>query len=109
MGCFARLLQKFAPPAEDQTGVESTRDAVWVYLKCDKCGEPISLRIRKSSEIQRDESGGKTYDMFVNKIVVGSKCFNRMELRLEFDKAYRVVNRELKGGSFISKEEYEGA
>ena len=107
---IGRSLGRLTPQAEKMPGVENTRDAVWVYLKCDKCQELISLRIRKSSEIQRDEGGGgKSYDMFVNKTVVGSKCFNRMDLRLEFDKAYRVVNSELSGGSFVPKEEFEGA
>ena len=109
MGFIARLMQKLVPPAQGQTGIETTRDAVWVYLKCDKCGEKLSLRLRKSSEIQRDEAGGNGYQMFVNKTVVGSKCFNRMQLRLEFDSVYRVVNKQLENGTFITKDEYEGA
>lgn len=108
MGWLAGLLRKLTPGAKQkQTDVHVTKDAVWVYLQCEKCGEKLALRLRKSSEIQREE-GQAAYQMFINKTVIGNKCFNRMQLRLEFDGMYRVINRQLKNGKFITKEEYEG-
>ncbi|NLK09154.1 MAG: hypothetical protein GX316_10750 [Firmicutes bacterium] len=109
MSFFARLLEMFTPSSPSQPGIVNTRDAVLVHLRCDECDELISLRIRKSSEIQREVDRGKGYDMYVNKTVVGNNCFNRMQLCLEFDQAYRVVNQELTGGSFTCKDRHEGA
>ena len=97
-----------AGQAPSQPGLEVAKDAVWGYIKCDKCGEKLALRLRKSSEIQREEAG-RGYQMFINKTVIGNQCFNRMHLRLEFDGAYRVVNKQLQAGTFITKEEYENS
>ncbi|MGI6567260.1 MAG: hypothetical protein GX341_08670 [Firmicutes bacterium] len=110
MGLLAKLVNKLssAGQAPRQPGVEVAKDAVWVYIKCDKCGEKLALRLRKSSEIQREEAG-RGYQMFINKTVIGNQCFNRMHLRLEFDGAYRVVNKQLQAGTFITKEEYENS
>mgnify|MGYP007130807802 CR=1 FL=1 len=80
-----------------------------MYLQCDKCGERLALRLRKSSEIQREDDGSHDYQMFINKTVIGNDCFNRMQLRLEFDGMYRVVNKQLENGTFITKDEYEDA
>ena len=109
MGFLAKLVNKFISPAPTaaQSGIQVTKDAVWVYLQCDKCGEKLALRLRKSSEIQREEAGSHDYQMFINKTVIGNKCFNRMQLRLEFDGMYRVVNKQLENGTFITKDQYE--
>lgn len=111
MSFWQRLVSRLlgTTPSVDSTGVVVTQDAVWVYLRCEKCGEPIAVRLSKMSAIQREES--KDYAWFVNKTVVGSKnrCFNRMELRLEFDTRYRLLRKELTGGTFIPKHEYEAA
>ena len=109
MGLVRNWLAKLTTHGGVHSGIENTPRAIWVYLRCDRCGELISLRIRKSSEIQRDEGVGQNYDMFVNKTVVGNKCFNRMQLRLEFDKSYRVVNKHLSGASFVPKAMFKGA
>ncbi|NMB45133.1 MAG: hypothetical protein GX998_01855 [Firmicutes bacterium] len=108
MGLLAKLVSKFiSPGSTQQPGIRVTKDAVWVYVQCDKCGEKLALRLRKSSEIQREEAGNHDYQMFINKTVMGNNCFNRMQLRLEFDGMYRVTNKWLENGSFITKEKYE--
>ena len=109
LGLLSRLVNKLTSAAQTPRNRIVTRDAVWVYVQCSKCGEKIALRLRKSSEIQREETGNRGYQMFINKTVVGNKCFNRMQLRLEFDGAYRVVNKRLDSGTFITKEEYENS
>ena len=78
----------------EAAGSRGYQGCVWVYVQCSKCGEKLALRLRKSSEIQREEAGSQGYQMFINKTIVGNRCFNRMQ-RLEFDGAYRVVNKQL--------------
>lgn len=109
MGFLEKLLNKLKGPSSSpgEESIHVTKDAVWVYLKCDRCGEKLALRLRKSSEIQREEAGTQDYQMFINKTVIGNECFNRMQLRLEFDGMYKVMNKRLQNGTFISKNEYE--
>lgn len=106
---FFSKLGRSQSPAVDDTDVVVTKDAVWVYLQCNRCGEPIAVRLNKASTLQREDT--PDYAWFVKKTIVGSKnrCFNRMQLHLEFDNRFRVVRKELKGGTFISKSEYEAS
>lgn len=107
-GILFRLWGRLIPgPAADASGIRQTRDAIWVYLKCNRCGEKVALRLRKTSEIQREYGDEAGYDMFINKVAICNKCFQRMNLRLEFDRAYRVINKQLEHGGFITPEEYE--
>ena len=81
---------------------------VVVFIKCNKCGEKIRLRLRKTSEIVHGE-GTKDYEYFVQKVVMGNDCFNKMETRVEFNKAYQVVNWEIahNAGKLITKSEFD--
>jgi hypothetical protein len=85
-------------------------DALWVYVRCDKCGEKIKTRIDLSHDLTpnySDEGGIANY--FLRKVLVGSKgCFEPIEVELTFDAQRRVTAREIAGGEFISREEYEG-
>ncbi|NLV92864.1 MAG: hypothetical protein GX030_10815 [Firmicutes bacterium] len=109
MNFLKRLLGLGGKPRADSTGVVVEPDAVWVYVKCDRCGEPIEVRLSRTSVFQQAEPG-EAYEWFVNKTVVGnsSRCFNRMDLRIELDRRYRPVHQSVVGGTFISKAEYEG-
>ncbi|NPV81240.1 MAG: hypothetical protein HPY52_13375 [Firmicutes bacterium] len=114
MGIFAKLFSSASSkPAESGKGlaVANDRNAVWIYVKCKKCGEIVPLRLRKTDEIQRDcdnvcSAPGAVF--FVHKEVMGksTKCFNRMDLFVEFDCAYRVVGANITNGELVSREEY---
>lgn len=94
--------------SEDSSAVLVGPDAIWVHVRCNQCGEPIKVRLSKTSVLQRADPGSD-YEWFVNKTIVGSRsrCFNRISLRLELDRRYRPVRTTLVGGTFISKAEYE--
>jgi hypothetical protein len=79
-------------------------DAIWVAVKCKRCGEVTRARIdlRNDLSIEYDEAGGlPTY--FCRKVLMGEagRCFQRMEVELTFDANRNVVNREVSGGQFI--------
>lgn len=101
-----RLAQRLFPNPAHPSGSGADSQAIWVHIQCDGCGEPFALRIRKTDEIQRSEQG-TDYTYFVQKQVVGSRCFRRMDMRLEFDASYRIVNQSLSRGRFLTREEYE--
>lgn len=71
-----------------------------VHVLCDRCREVIGVRLRKSSDIQRAFDEGESA-FFVQKTVVGNGCFNRIELRLDFDERYRPVAVKATGGRLV--------
>jgi hypothetical protein len=97
---------RFLVNSSSATSNNPESKAIWVYLKCSKCGEPIALRIRKTDEIQRDYDGNDS-NYFVQKLVVGNKCYNRIPLRLDLDSSYKIKNKTIQGGIFITKDEYD--
>jgi hypothetical protein len=85
-------------------------DALWVYVRCNKCGETIKTRIDLRHDLTPNYSDeGRVTDYVLRKVLIGSqRCFERIEVKLTFDPQRRLTSREITGGQFISKEEYEG-
>jgi hypothetical protein len=85
-------------------------DVLWVYVRCDKCGEAIKTRLDLRHDLTpsfNDE--GRVAEYVVRKVLIGSqRCFEPIEVKLTFDAQRRVTSREITGGQFINKEEYEG-
>ena len=79
---------------------------VYVYIQCQRCGEQIALRLRKTDEMVRSQ-GQKDYAFFVQKTVMGNQCFNRMDARIEFDQRHEVVNSTIHGGILIPAADYK--
>ena len=79
----------------------------WVYVRCDRCGEVLATRINLQNDLSLDfDNGGKNY--FVRKLIVGSSgCFQRVEIMLTFDSKRNPKSREIQGGSFITRDEYQ--
>ncbi|MBI2914793.1 MAG: hypothetical protein HYY08_02595 [Firmicutes bacterium] len=84
------------------------RDAIWLYVRCNRCHEKIALRLRKSDEIQRNHGEGGAGVFFVHKVAIGTQCFNRMDLHVEFGTDYSVTRHDLTGGTLLSAEDYAG-
>lgn len=83
-----------------------------VYLRCGRCGATVLLRLRKTSEIQRnyDRESHPNCEFYVKKVVSdgNSRCPNKMDVTVEFDERYRVVRQLIASGQgeFITSEEY---
>jgi len=86
------------PGAPRPQSVEDLGDALLVRVVCDRCGEEIAARLRKSSDIQPNYDGGE-FAYFVQKTLVGAKCFNRIDIRLELDGRYRLLRSNVRGGA----------
>ena len=103
MSFLKRLGALFSPRADDSR-------AMWVYVKCDKCGEILKGRVDLYNDlsIQYDNSGGGN-SYFCRKVFVGSKrCYRPIEVKLTFDKNRRLINEEISGGEIVSEEDYLG-
>ena len=85
-------------------------DVLWVYVRCDKCGEAIKTRVDLRHDLTPNYSAeGRVTDYALRKGLIGSqRCFEPIEVKLIFDPQRRLISREITGGQFIAKEEYEG-
>jgi hypothetical protein len=79
---------------------------IWIYTKCDKCGEKFRTLIRKYNDLTPTyKDDGPAF--ILNKELIGASCPNRINLHLEFDRGYHKISEEITGGHFITKEEYQ--
>lgn len=84
------------------TAPREEKGVVTVYVRCTRCGAIMPVRIRTSSDISRDDDDAP----FVRKIVTDATCYARMEMELRFDPAYRIVERSVKGGEFVTYDQW---
>ncbi|MFO8036921.1 MAG: hypothetical protein R6U57_09885 [Anaerolineales bacterium] len=80
-----------------------------VYVVCDRCGEKLKTRINKAHDLSVEygaRQGKDTY--FCRKVLIGDgPCFQRIEVKLTFDEHKNLIDKEITGGRFISREEYQ--
>ncbi len=91
MGFLARLLGK---PAED--------GALWLYVRCNKCGAKARVRVSLANDLSMDDDG----KYILRKEIMDDHCFQLMHAELHFDERRRLLSRELGGGTFIGAEEW---
>lgn len=108
MSILDRLFGRSGPKREKPV---SEGFGFFYFLRCDKCGEIIRVRLdrRNDFEQQFSESGGDDPIGYrVRKDVMGGgNCFKMLQLEVQFDRSYREVEKSVRGGRFVSKEEYE--
>lgn len=85
--------------------------ATYYFLKCDKCGEIVRVRVDRRWDVEQrfEGSGDGTSGYGCSKEVIGKSCFKMMKLSVEFDLQYHETSRELRGGTFVTREDYEQA
>lgn len=81
----------------------------WVFARCHRCGEVLKTRVNLYNDLSVDYED-KVTSYFCRKVLIGeSRCFQRIEIELTFDTSRNLMSREIQGGQFISREEYETA
>jgi hypothetical protein len=87
-------------------GDSGDRDALWLYVKCNKCGAPVAIRVDLRNDISVDyETGGK----YLRKEIMDSTCFQLMYADVQFDGTGKISEKSIQGGTFLTKEEYDTA
>ena len=79
----------------------------WVYVRCNRCDEPLRSRVNLYNDLSVDYQGrkGKTYHC--RKTLVGRQgCFQRIEVELSFDSNRKLIERSISRGTFIEADEY---
>ena len=81
--------------------------AFWVYVRCNRCEEPLRARVNLYNDLSVDYQGRKGQTYHNHKTLVGRQgCFQRIEIELSFDRNRKMLEREISGGTFIEAEEY---
>jgi hypothetical protein len=99
MGFLKRLTQIFAgaPQLSGDAGL-------YYYLKCNRCGEVIRVRINPMNDLsQRDGEDG----YYVRKVIVGQRCYNRIEAEFTYDNNRKLQNSDISGGTLADKAAYD--
>lgn len=99
MNLLKRLLGSAVNPGAATEG----GDALIYYVKGHKCGAITRVRIDRRNDLSRDDDD----NFFVRKTVVDSQCYGRVEIELRFDPRYNEIGRQISGGVFVSREEWE--
>ncbi len=81
------------------------KNIIRIYLQDNKCGEKIEVLLRKSYDIQRVYEDSNAYYK-ITKVVVCTKCYNKIKINITFDKNYNIITNKIENGKFITKEEY---
>jgi hypothetical protein len=77
-----------------------------IYLKDNKCDQKVKVVLRKGYDIVREYDDQKEAKYSVRKVIVCDNCYNKINLYLEFDKYYNIINKEIENGQLITKEEF---
>jgi hypothetical protein len=73
-----------------------------VFVQPRGCDEVVHVRINLHNDLSERDEGG----YLVNKVVMGTTCFQRVELSLTFDAKRQIVERQISGGTLVDEDAY---
>lgn len=76
---------------------------IYFYVKPHGCDEVVRVRINRNNDLSLADDG-KTYQ--VHKMVMGTTCFQRVELDLYFGSNRQLKNSEISGGDLVKEADY---
>lgn len=101
MGLFDRISKIFSSTSSVD------KDGYWIFVRCDHCGEKLSSRINLNNDLSVEYEGENDQIYHCRKTIVGrTGCFQRIEVKLNFDKNRKIVDRQISGGWFLEADEY---
>ncbi len=77
---------------------------IYFYVKPSGCDEVVRVRINRNNDLSLADDG-KNY--WVHKVVMGTTCFQRVELDVYFKPSRQVSETNISGGELVKKEDYE--
>ena len=87
------------------SGGDVQGNALYVYVKPHRCDDVLELRINLNNDLSLNDTGD---GYWVRKLASSSnyKC-NQVEVTLYFDMNRRLQDKEISGGAWVSREDYE--
>jgi hypothetical protein len=77
---------------------------LYYYVKCDRCGEVIRVRINPMNDLSRTDDD-KGY--FVRKGIVGTRCYSQIEAEFSYSSNRKLTDTTISGGKLVDAEAYE--
>ena len=85
--------------------------AYWVYVRCNRCGEVIATRINLANDLSVEyDEHDRPSGYYVRKLLTGTgarRCYQQVEVEINFDANKRPISQTARGGTLITREEYE--
>ena len=84
-------------------------DVLWIFIQCDYCKKKFKVRINKNTDLSSEynESGDSSSGYILQKEAMDDKCFRLINIRIQFDRKKEILSKDIKGGKFLTKEEFE--
>ncbi len=77
---------------------------LYYYVRCNRCGEVIRVRINPLNDLSLDDT---SKNLWAHKVIVGQRCYNRIEANFTYDTNRKLINSEATGGTFVDKQAYQ--
>ncbi len=77
---------------------------LYYYVRCNRCGEVVRVRINPLNDLSIDDTGK---GLWANKVIVGQRCYNRIEATFNYDTNRKLLSSQATGGTFVDKQTYE--
>ncbi len=85
-------------------------NAIHLYVRCNRCGAPVHVRVDPRNDLvieYGDDDDASGYRLI--KEIMDSRCFRLMRAEITYSPSRREVGRQIEGGTFITRDEYEQA
>jgi len=83
-------------------------DGYLIFVRCNRCNEPLRVRVNLRHDLSVNYDAPKDQSYYCRKTLVGSSgCFERIEIELTFNNKKKLVTREISGGTFIIKADFD--
>jgi hypothetical protein len=103
MSFLKKLVNLFAGSASRDVS------AYWIYVRCSRCGENIKSRVDLIHDLSinyGEREADTTY--FTRKALMGEQhCYQMVDVELTFDHRHQLIDRQIKGGEFITEADYK--
>ena len=95
------MFKKIAKKLFGGSSVPGLSGGFFLNVRCSVCGEEFHLFTNTSTDLFQnfDAQGGLSYSL--KKEIVGVHCRNLIQVRMEFDGAKKLLEKEIENGEFI--------
>ena len=101
MSFLKKITSKFSSP------VLGDERSYWIYARCQRCKEVIRARVDLYNDLSMDYDA-EHMNYYCRKVLIGtSRCFQQIDVSLNFDEKRRLTDSQVTGGKLVSREEYE--
>jgi hypothetical protein len=82
--------------------------AIHLYVRCSHCGVPVHVRVDPGNDLSIEYGDAAVATGYrLHKEIMDSRCFRLMRAEVLYDRARRETSRQITGGVFLSKAEYD--